>query len=76
MPCLGQLDARNNQLAALPTALGNAAQLHELRVGFNQLSSLPTSLGGLASLKTLDVRNNKLEVRAFTLQAAQGFVRF
>jgi Leucine-rich repeat (LRR) protein len=62
LPSLAQLDLRNNQLAALPPALGDAGSLCELRVGFNKLSNLPTTLGMLRNLKTLDIRNNLVEV--------------
>jgi Leucine-rich repeat (LRR) protein len=62
LPALAQLDARNNQIADLPPALGDAAALNELRVGFNNLSSLPSTLGSLRSLRTLDCRNNLITV--------------
>jgi Leucine-rich repeat (LRR) protein len=60
---LAQVDARSNQLVALPGALGDAASVLELRLGFNQLTTLPASIGLLRSLKTLDLRNNLIEVR-------------
>jgi hypothetical protein len=37
---LQSLDARNNQLASLPAALGNARNLLELRVGFNKIQGM------------------------------------
>lgn len=70
LPALAQLDARNNLIADLPPALGDAAALNELRVGFNNLSSLPSTLGSLRSLRTLDCRNNLITVSdAVTWQA-------
>lgn len=74
LPCLSQLDARNNQLSSLPPALGSATALVELRVGFNKLSGVPSTLGMLGNLRSLDLRNNTIKVGGSSSNGSSSFV--
>jgi leucine-rich repeat protein SHOC2 len=56
------LDLRDNQLAALPDALGALGpSLQRLLLGRNRLAALPASLGGLSRLTHLHANWNRLE---------------
>jgi hypothetical protein len=55
-PRLATLLLANNQLTALPAAIGDCAALAELDVSANPMRSLPRELAGCARLKTLMVR--------------------
>ncbi len=50
----------DNQLTALPEAIGNLAQLQSLNVSYNQLTALPEAIGNLTQLQSLYVSDNQL----------------
>ncbi|NXP21803.1 LRSM1 ligase, partial [Scytalopus superciliaris] len=55
------LDLHDNQLAALPAALGQLPALQVLNLERNLLKSLPQSVGDLAQLQLLNVKGNRLK---------------
>lgn len=57
-PTLCVLDAAANQLAKLPDAICQLANLKELEVGHNHLKKLPAELGSLKQLMNLDLSDN------------------
>ncbi len=62
MTFMTQLTAQACQLAGLPEAVGELAQLEVLRLPQNLLGELPTVIGRLGSLRWLDVSDNQLMV--------------
>ena len=56
------MDLSDNQLTALPAAIGQLTALKELVLGSNQLTALPTEIGQLRALRWLDLSGNPLEV--------------
>ncbi len=51
---------RNNQLAALPSEIGQLTALESLDLGGNGLNSLPPEIGQLTALESLDLGRNQL----------------
>jgi hypothetical protein len=62
MTFMTQFTAQACQLARLPEAVGELAQLEILRLPQNLLAELPTVIGRLGSLRWLDVSDNQLMV--------------
>ena len=60
--CVTNLQLSNNQLTgAIPSQLGNLANLTEVSLGSNQLTgSVPPTLGNLANLEILSLSDNQL----------------
>ncbi|XP_042686492.1 E3 ubiquitin-protein ligase LRSAM1 isoform X1 [Centrocercus urophasianus] len=54
------LDLHDNQLASLPTDIGQLTSLQVLNLERNLLKCLPQSIGDLAQLQVLNVKDNKL----------------
>ncbi|XP_019476909.1 E3 ubiquitin-protein ligase LRSAM1 isoform X3 [Meleagris gallopavo] len=54
------LDLHDNQLASLPTDIGQLTSLQVLNLERNLLKCLPQSIGDLAQLQVLNVKGNKL----------------
>ncbi|XP_077097997.1 leucine-rich repeat-containing protein 27-like isoform X2 [Siphateles boraxobius] len=57
LPSLLWLDVRNNQISALPAAVGQHMCLKTLLLEGNPITALPPELGNLLSLKALSLRN-------------------
>ncbi|XP_042734570.1 E3 ubiquitin-protein ligase LRSAM1 isoform X1 [Lagopus leucura] len=55
------LDLHDNQLASLPTDIGQLTSLQVLNLERNLLKCLPQSIGDLAQLQVLNVKGNKLK---------------
>ncbi|NWS66201.1 LRSM1 ligase, partial [Crotophaga sulcirostris] len=55
------LDLRDNQLASLPSDIGQLTSLQVLNLERNLLKCLPQSIGDLAQLQMLNVKGNKLK---------------
>jgi leucine-rich repeat protein SHOC2 len=55
-----ELSLLNNQLTALPDAIGNLSNLASLSLSGNQITTLPTSIGNLSNLQWLYVGSNRL----------------
>jgi Leucine-rich repeat (LRR) protein len=49
-----------NQLASVPSEIGDLTDLKRLSLGDNQLTSLPTEVFSLSDLELLDIRSNQL----------------
>jgi Leucine-rich repeat (LRR) protein len=59
---LEKLDLSSNNLASIPSEIGNLKALTELILDNNVLVSLPIEMGGLIKLKVLSLRNNHIHV--------------
>ncbi|KAK7149091.1 hypothetical protein R3I93_013180 [Phoxinus phoxinus] len=57
LPALLWLDVRNNQISALPAAVGQHMCLKTFLLEGNPITALPPELGNLTSLKALSLRN-------------------
>jgi Leucine-rich repeat (LRR) protein len=57
---LWELRLDGNQLAALPSEIGQLTNLWELRLDGNQLATLPPEIGQLSNLGTLTLDGNQL----------------
>jgi hypothetical protein len=60
-PGLRWLILTDNQIAALPDAIGNCARLQKLMLAGNQLSELPEAMRGCAGLELLRISANRFE---------------
>ncbi|NWR87375.1 LRC40 protein, partial [Furnarius figulus] len=60
LPALTVLDVHDNQLASLPSALGQLENLQKLDVSHNKLQSLPEELLQLPRLRSLLLQHNEL----------------
>eukprot|EP01133_Synstelium_polycarpum_P006723 gene6723-7816_t len=58
------LDLSSNQLASLPTEIGEMKELKVLNIAHNNLCALPSSIGSLKSLTHLDISFNVIETIA------------
>src|SRR5271165_3407521 len=63
-----KLDLSELKLSALPEAIGQLSQLHELSLSGNRLNTLPEAIGQLSQLRKLYLHNNQLS----TLSEAIG----
>ncbi|XP_055497878.1 leucine-rich repeat-containing protein 40 [Leucoraja erinacea] len=61
LPALTVLDVHDNQLTALPRAIGQLVNLQKLILSHNKLKELPDELWNLRSLKNLQLQHNGLE---------------
>lgn len=55
------LNLNLQDLAVLPSRIGQLTQLQELRVSFNPLTDLPVEIGRLERLQTLKVHGNRID---------------
>lgn len=60
---LEKLDMSSNNVAAIPSEIGNLKALTELILDENVITSLPMEMGELMSLKVLSLKNNFIQVR-------------
>ena len=76
MTALTTLRLSNNQLAALPDAIGQLTGLKTLRLDNNQLAALPESIVALTNLTRLDLRdNNPPLIRSAQSAAVQAWLQ-
>ncbi len=65
-----KLDISSNNLAAIPTEIGNLKSLTELILDNNVLVSLPIEMGELRKLKVLSLRDNHIQVASTNFSAS------
>ena len=61
-PGLRWLILTDNQIAALPDAIGSCGRLQKLMLAGNQLAALPEAMGGCVGLELLRISANRFEV--------------
>jgi hypothetical protein len=61
-PRLRWLILTDNQIAALPDAIGSCGRLQKLMLAGNQLTALPEAMGGCVGLELLRISANRFEV--------------
>uniref|UniRef100_A0A8C0BXW7 Leucine rich repeat and sterile alpha motif containing 1 n=1 Tax=Buteo japonicus TaxID=224669 RepID=A0A8C0BXW7_9AVES len=66
------LDLHDNQLASLPTDIGQLTSLQVLNLERNLLKCLPQSIGDLAQLQMLNVKGNKLKELPATMSGLRS----
>lgn len=67
---LEKLDLSSNNLASIPSEIGNLKALTELILDNNVLVSLPIEMGELIKLKVLSLRNNHIQVASTNFSAS------
>jgi Leucine-rich repeat (LRR) protein len=75
MTALTTLRLSNNQLAALPDAIGQLTGLKTLRLDNNQLAALPESIVALTNLTRLNLTNNPPLIRSAQSAAVQAWLQ-
>ena len=55
------LELSNNQLSAIPEAIGNLILLQQLDVSLNQIESIDSAIGKCIRLRKLNVEKNRIE---------------